>query len=203
MAIDVSTLPPASLDRMVRAVEKVRERLLRASSALEKAGVPYVVIGGNAVAAWVSRVDESAVRNTRDVDMIIREVDLPAAKLALQAVGFVHRHSSGIDLFLDGPGTKARDALHVIRAGQVVRSDDPVAAPDVEEFVYSENSEFRHLTLEALVRMKLVANRPKDQTHIQDMLSVGLIDAAWTEKYPSPLKERFEYILSLPRDDIE
>jgi hypothetical protein len=46
---------PFSLDRMVRAVEKVRERLLRAASALEQAGVPYAVAGGNAVAAWVAR----------------------------------------------------------------------------------------------------------------------------------------------------
>ena len=52
--------PP--FDRMVRAVEKVRERLLRAAAALEQAGIPYAVTGGNAVAAWVSRVDEAAVR---------------------------------------------------------------------------------------------------------------------------------------------
>ena len=54
---------------MERAVEKVRQRLLRAASALEQAGVPYAVVGGNAVAAWVSRVDEAAVRNTQDVDI--------------------------------------------------------------------------------------------------------------------------------------
>ncbi len=38
-----------SLERMVRAVEKVRERLLRSTSALDQAGVPYAVAGGNAV----------------------------------------------------------------------------------------------------------------------------------------------------------
>ena len=53
------------LERMVRAVEKVKDRLLRATAALEKAGVPYAVVGGNAVAAWVARVDEAAVRNTQ------------------------------------------------------------------------------------------------------------------------------------------
>ena len=41
---------------MIRAVEKVRERLLRAVRALEAAGGPYAVAGGNAVAAHVSRV---------------------------------------------------------------------------------------------------------------------------------------------------
>lgn len=45
------------LERMVWAVQRVRERLLRATAALEAAGVPYAVVGGNAVAAWVARVD--------------------------------------------------------------------------------------------------------------------------------------------------
>lgn len=59
-----------SWERMIGAVEKVRSRLLRAAAALEAAGVPYAVVDGNAVAAWVSRVDESAVRNTQDVDLL-------------------------------------------------------------------------------------------------------------------------------------
>src|SRR5438552_2242695 len=91
-----------SLDRMVRAVEKVRDRLLRSTAALEKAGVPYAVIGGNAVAAWVARVDESAVRNTADVDLMIRRADLQKAKEAMAEAGFTHRHVAAIELFLDG-----------------------------------------------------------------------------------------------------
>src|SRR5947207_13231856 len=102
-------LGPFSLDRMVRAVEKVRERLLRATGALEQAQLPYAVADGNAVAAWVSRVAESAVRNTRDVDLLIRRADLESVKEALEAVGFRYSHSSGIDMFLDGPNAKARD----------------------------------------------------------------------------------------------
>ena len=46
-----------SLDRLERAVEKVRDRLLRSTAALEAAGVPYAVIGGNAVMAWVEQAD--------------------------------------------------------------------------------------------------------------------------------------------------
>src|SRR5579872_249129 len=92
-----------SWERMIRAVEKVRERLLRATAALDAAGVPYAVVGGNAVAAWVSRVDESAVRNTQDVDILLRREDLERAKSALAAAGFVYRHAAGIDFFLDGP----------------------------------------------------------------------------------------------------
>src|SRR5213082_4249517 len=72
------------LDRMERAVAKVRERLMRATAALNKAGVPYAVVGGHAVASWVATVDEGAVRNTGDVDLLIRREDLPAVTAALE-----------------------------------------------------------------------------------------------------------------------
>lgn len=111
------TYAPFSMDRMVRAAEKVRERLVRVAEALEHAGIPYAVAGGNAVAIWVTRVDESAVRNTRDVDILIRRSDFEAAKAALESAGFVHRHSAGIDMFLDGPQGKVREAVHVIFVG--------------------------------------------------------------------------------------
>src|SRR5687767_11903958 len=109
---------PISWERMIRAVEKVRARLDRAVAALEKAGIPYAVAGGNAVAAWVSRVDEAAVRNTRDVGILLRREDLERAKAALATAGFVFRHVKSIDMFLDGPNAKARDAVHVIFAGE-------------------------------------------------------------------------------------
>src|ERR1700683_1826755 len=120
-------------DRMVTAVEKVRERLRRAAQGLEDAKMPYAVIGGNAVATWVSEVDEAAVRNTRDVDILLRRADLDRAKEAMAAAGFIYRHIKSIDMFLDGPGTRARDAVHIIFAGEKVRPEDAVPAPDVTE----------------------------------------------------------------------
>lgn len=90
-----------TLQRMVDAVEQVRQRLLKACAALRAGGVDYAVAGGNAVAAWVATVDEAAVRNTQDVDIMIRRSDLDAAKRALESAGFVHRQVAGVDLFLD------------------------------------------------------------------------------------------------------
>ena len=69
--IDLASLPPVSLDAMVRAVEKVRQRLEKTTAILKAAEIPFAVAGGNAVAAWVTRVDEAAVRNTPDVDILI------------------------------------------------------------------------------------------------------------------------------------
>ena len=78
-----------SLDRLERAVEKVRDRLLRSTAALEAAGVPYAVIGGNAVMAWVEQADESAVRFTQDVDLVLRREDLDRARVAVEQAGFI------------------------------------------------------------------------------------------------------------------
>lgn len=68
---------------MSEGIEKVQARLRRATALLESAGLPYAVIGGNAVAAWVSRVDDSVVRNTRDVDLLVRREDMAAIVTAM------------------------------------------------------------------------------------------------------------------------
>src|SRR3954462_13145974 len=119
------------LDRMVTAVERVRDRLKRATAALEAAGVPYAVVGGNAVAAWVSTIDPGAARNTQDVDILLRREDLDAAERAMTAAGFIRANVSGVDMFLDGPNTGPRDAVHVLIAGEKVRPTSLALAPDV------------------------------------------------------------------------
>lgn len=184
------------LDRMVTAVELVRNRLQRATAALEAAGVPYAVVGGNAVAAWVATVDPSAVRNTQDVDILFRRADLKAAEQALVQAGFVRRHVSGIDFFLDGPNARARDAIHVVFANEKVRPEYLVSAPDVSDSVKPED--FRIIALEKLVTMKLTSFRRKDQVHLLDMLEIGLIDSSWTTRLPSELAARLQILIDTP-----
>ncbi len=184
------------LERMVSAVERVRDRLQRATAALEAAGVPYAVIGGNAVAAWVATVDPGAVRNTQDVDILLRRGDLNAAKSAMAAAGFIHAQVSDIDMFLDGPNTGPRDAVHIIFAGEKVRDRDLVITPDVDESVSPEG--FRVIALEAIVRMKLTSFRRKDQVHLTDMLDVGLIDGTWPARFEPEMAARLQMLIDTP-----
>lgn len=187
---------PFSLERMVNAVEKVRQRLLRTAATLRAANVPYAVIGGNAVALWVSRVDEAAVRNTQDVDVLVRREDFDAAKVALESAGFVHRHVAGMDVFLDGADAKPREAVHIVFAKEKVRSQEPLANPDVSE---SEDAGlFRVIALDALVRIKLTAFRDKDRTHLRDLIDIGLVDSEWPSKLPPVLAERLRQLLENP-----
>jgi hypothetical protein len=181
---------------MIRAVEKVRERLLRATGALESAGIPYAVVGGNAVAAWVSRVDEAAVRNTRDVDILIRRADFERVKTALADAGFAYRHAKSIDMFLDGPDAKARDAIHIVFAGEKVQSDYVLSAPNVDES--ERDASFRIVSLDALVRMKLTSFRNRDRMHLVDLIDVGLLDAAWLSRLPAELAPRLQQLLDNP-----
>ncbi|MBM4069463.1 MAG: hypothetical protein FJ271_11015 [Planctomycetes bacterium] len=183
-------------ERMVTAVEKVRDRLRRACRALEQAGIPYAVAGGNAVAAWVSEVDEAAVRNTQDVDILLRRADLERAKAAMAPAGFVYRHSSGIDMFLDGPNAKARDAVHIVFAGEKVRKEYATPAPDVDESKPTPTCMV--LNLDALVRMKLTSFRDKDRTHIRDFIAVGLVDGSWVSRLPAELGSRLQELLDNP-----
>jgi hypothetical protein len=188
---------PFSLERMVRAVERVKERLKRAAAALEAANVPYAVIGGNAVASWVARVDPAGVRNTADVDLLLHRDDLDAAGEALKGAGFVPYELLGIPMFLDGVQGGPRDALHVILAGEKVRPDDLIASPEVTESVFAENA-YRVINLDALVRMKLTSFRDKDRTHLRDFIDVGLIDESWLQSVPAVLAPRLQQLFDTP-----
>ncbi|MFN9969319.1 MAG: hypothetical protein ACK58T_05415, partial [Phycisphaerae bacterium] len=155
--IQVKITGDALWERIEQAVETVRERLRRVTVALNGAGIPYAVIGGNAVQFWVAQVDESVVRNTRDVDIILNRIDLPRAIEALEQSGFLYRHSAGVSMFLDGPDAGARDAVHVMFAGEKVREEYPEPVPEVEPFELIQSA--RILPLESLVRMKLTSFR--------------------------------------------
>jgi hypothetical protein len=184
------------LDRMERAVAKVRERLLRAAAALNGAGVQYAVVGGNAVSSWVATIDAGAVRNTRDVDLLVRRADLPAVSAALEQAGFIREEVLGVTVFREGPDGKASEAVHLVFAGEKVRPDHLLPAPEIETVQAANN--FPVIALEPLVVMKLTSYRDKDRAHLRDMIGVRLIDESWPARLPPQLGDRLQQILDTP-----
>jgi hypothetical protein len=184
------------LDRMERAVAKVRERLLRATAALNQVGVPYAVVDGNAVASWVATVDEGAVRNTRDVDLLVRRNDLPAITTALEQAGFVYDQLLDVVMFRDGSEGKPSEAVHLLFAGEKTRPDHLLAAPEIR--TVEDPANFRVIALESLISMKLMSNRDKDRTHLRDLIGVRLIDTSWLTRLPPELADRLKRILDTP-----
>src|SRR5262245_8463540 len=163
----------SSWERSMAAAEAVKQRMQRFTAALNQAGVPYAVIGGNAVASWVGSIDEEAVRNTKDVDILLRRQDREAAKAAATASGFLHHETTDVHMFLDGPKAKPSQAVHLLFAEEKVKPEDLVPAPPIADYV--DREQVRIVGLEALVSMKLTSFRLKDRVHLLDMIGVSLI----------------------------
>ncbi len=117
------------------AVERVERRLRRVAAALDGAGIPYAVIGGNAVAAWVARADPSATRATKDVELLVRHDDLECITATLGVLDFERQDLRGLVLFIDPEEPSRRSGVRLVRAGERVRPSYLVPAPRVEEAV--------------------------------------------------------------------
>jgi hypothetical protein len=189
-------LGPFNFSAVMKSIRDLEERLHRFTGALEAAQIPYAVVGGNAVANWVSRINPDAVRFTKDIDILLWRQDVPAVIQAVAPAGFIFRHSAGIDFFRDGEHGRFSSGVHLLMAGEKVRDEDVVPAPDMSESEMAEG--YKVISLEALVRMKLVSFRPKDQTHLIDMIELKMIDATWCDRYPTELAERLQQLLNRP-----
>ena len=183
-------------DRMERAVERVNERLRKTVRILEEAKIPYAIVGGHAVRAWVAQVDEGAVRTTKDVDVLLRRENLPDMIQAMTQNGFYHRETVGVDIFTEKPDESAREAVHVVIANEMVKPGEFDPNPDLEPKIRA--NDFNTVLFPKLVRMKLNSFRDKDRVHLRDMIDVGLIDRSWLERFPAPLSERLKIILDDP-----
>lgn len=186
-----------SLERALTAVEKVRERLLKSTAALERHGVRYAVIGDNAVAVWVARVDEDAVRNTVDVDILLQREDLPKAIVALDEVGFEFAEVQGTPVFVDRINPKVRRGVHIIFAGEKVHPYDLNPAPDLSRIGRSED-DFAVIDLVPLLVMKLTAFRLKDKVHLQDMLELDMITPEIEAQLPPGLRAKLDQFRTTP-----
>ena len=197
-----TALQPMSWDRMAKSIDKVMQRLERAASALASSGVDYAVIGGNAVAAWVSGIDESAVRNTRGVGILLRREDTERARLALESARSIYRRgaspgkAAAMDVFLDGPGAGVGDALHILWAGEKVIPDAHEAAPQLGRTEPGDG--FSLVPLTNLVRMKLFFFRNKDRMNLRGLISVGLVETQWPQQFLPALGTRLQAILDDP-----
>ncbi len=56
----------------------------------------------------------------------------------------------------------------------------------------------RIVELDALVEMKLNSFLRKDQTHLLDMIHVGLVDDSWPDRFPPQLGNRLKELLEDP-----
>lgn len=188
-----------SFRNYVMAVDRVEQRLRKVTAALDEAGVKYAVIGGNAVAAWVGRIDITATRSTKDVDLLCDRRDAERFAQVLQRLGFQRRDVLGMTMFLDPEDMSARNAVHVIWANELVRPTYAEPAPDVAESVRDPQG-FAVIDLRPLVRMKLTSNRDIDRVHIRDLLSLNMITEEIRRSLSPALRKTLSEIEENPQD---
>ena len=177
------------------ALDDVTDRLVRITSALEEASVPYAHVGGQAVALWVATRDPAAVRTTKDVDLLLRHDDLPGARAAALSVDMDYFEVMGVGMFLDRNDPNPKHAVHLIWAGEKVRPHYTLPSPTIDEREEIEPGK-SVVSLPGLVRMKLLSNRDQDRVHLRDMIDVGLVDRDLLPELPPELHERLDALLT-------
>jgi hypothetical protein len=187
--------PGTAYSEFVMAMERVERRLRLVTEALDAARIPYAVVGGNAVAAWIAQVDPAATRTTKDVDILVRRCDLEGVTKALTAAGLRREDLRSLVLFVDPAEPSRRCGVHLVWAGEKVRPSYGHPAPDVTE-ARRPGSSFAVLDLPALVRMKLTSFRDIDRVHVADLLDAGLITDGIRAALPPDLQARLDDVAS-------
>jgi hypothetical protein len=182
-------------ERYLMALDEVTDRLQRIVGAFEAAGVEHALVGGQAVAMWVATKDPSAVRTTKDVDILLRREDLPKARAAAASVALDYFEVLGVGMFLERLDLNPRKAVHLIWAGEKVRPEYPLPSPSVNERETLEPC-MQVVSLAGLVRMKLMANRDQDRVHLRDLIDVGLVERDLVSSLPPELADRLDALLS-------
>jgi hypothetical protein len=177
------------------ALDEVTERLQRILGALEQAGVPYALIGGQAVALWVATRDPSAVRTRKDVDLLLDRADLPRARAAATAANMDYFEVVGVGMFLERDDPNPRKGVKLLWAGEKVRPDYAHPAPAIDDRVALEPGK-QVVSLLGLVHMKLQSNRDQDRVHLRDLIDVGLVDRGFLPQLPDDLSARLDVLLT-------
>ncbi len=177
------------------AVDEVTARLHRITQAFEQAGVPYALVGGQAVALWVATKDPAAVRTTKDVDILLHRDDLPKARAAASAIAMDYFEVLGVGMFLERSDPNPRKGVHLLWAGEKVRPENLLAAPNVDEREMLTQGQ-HVVSLAGLVRMKLVSNRDQDRVHLRDLIDVDLVSRDLLSTLPPELATHLEALLT-------
>ena len=158
-------------------------------------GLPYELVGGLAVLVHVEEANPELTALTRNVDLMVRREDLERIKEAAATQGFRFRHTAGGDMLLYGGTDSARNAVHLIFSGELVRPNQAAPNPPIEpEKKRIHGREVMVIPVADLVRMKLSSFRDKDRVHVRSMDAAGLITPAVEASLPAELSRRLQHV---------
>jgi hypothetical protein len=180
-----------------RGAERVHEQQARTINALSSAGIKFALCGSNATYVWIASVDESGVRQFRNVEILLQRSDSEQALSHLTQCGFTGRVIEDRTFFFD------RDPFLKRFANEFTFAEEPswgrcpgFHAPNIEEI--ETVAGIPVVKLNSLVRLQLGRNRLDDAVDIRDLIDVGLVDQSWTAQFPPELAARLQVLLDDP-----
>jgi hypothetical protein len=174
--------------RIERAEQQARDRLDRVAEALDRQEIPYVAVGELAVQFWVAVTDRTALRNAREVDIVLGQDTFRSAIDALKAIGFVHCPIPGKEMLLDESAGRVRI--------YIAATDSKQSMPTLDD--YQVIFGVRVALLESLARMMLSSFTILERLNLLDMLGVGLIDSSWLSRFDIELRLRLQELIDTP-----
>ena len=134
---------------------------------------------------WGSRIDDEAVRNTRDVDLIVRPPISPRSGPRWRPrASFTGRCWTWT--CPDGPQGKPSGGVHLLFAGEKVRAADEYPCPELDESERAARSRSAAFRLGAHEAHVLAFQGPRP---LARMIQVGLVDGprprVWRRRSPS------------------
>jgi hypothetical protein len=145
----------------------VYDTLRRLAKRLEDEGLDYAVLGGMAL------VEHGYRRATEDIDLLMRPQGLEEFRRQLVGRGYVPAFPEARKTFRDA---ETGVLIEVVTTGEFPGDGKPkpVAFPDPAD-VAVEGEEFRYVTLETLIELKLASglsapHRARDIADIQDLI---------------------------------
>ena len=189
---------PGIWERYLMAMDAVTDRLNRITTAFTDMGVPFALVGGQAVALWRlqpktrprSELQEDCGRILLQRADLLRKRKRPLSKPRLDYVEVVD-----VGMFLERTDPNPRHGVHLVWADEKVKADDALPTPKIDEREELEPGK-SVVSLAGLVRMKLTANRDQDRVHLRDMIGVGLIDRSLLHGLPTVLAARLDVLLN-------
>jgi hypothetical protein len=180
---------------MFAAAEFVRDRQARIIQRLRDGAFQFALSGSNATFIWIGSVDESAVRQYRNVELIIDRKDDTQVANDLTNLGLAADIRSDRIVFWHPSIQRERCADMALFAGELL-FDRKCVVPALTHIEWISNDPV--ISLEPLVTFQLSRWLLDDQVDLRDMIEVGLIDANWLPRLPSDLAPRLQELLDNP-----
>jgi hypothetical protein len=174
--------------------DRVHQTMKRVTKQLEKAGIPYALMGGMAVNA------HGAERTTNDVDILLTPLGLDRFRNEL--VGDAYESVPGRSRrFVD---KKNGVGLDILVSGRFPGSGKPgpIAFPDPTE-AGEEIGKIRVVTLPQLIQLKLAARRYADFGDVVFLIRVHNLDESFADQLHSSVRRDYFGCLDEKRREEE